>query len=187
LGPLLDVAFIKPAIRGKADSYPVEYNKYPPFALEDMTVGGSWAALAPFKAMVWRSLAEMRDTRLRYDYVDAYRLVDIQFERDETYGSVRSLSDLDLLIFVLGLADVPNKMLPSLICQVLMLRKDAGRPTWVFSPFNRARVLDVYGSSVVDLVGDVLPVVGGTFRLDTPASIRVPSGASAFSDMLNIK
>lgn len=162
LGPTLDHVFIRPGLRGGLSTYPAEFDQVPPFPLQDLTVGGKWSDLQAFKFRAWRSLAPFRDRALRYDYMDAYRLVDIHFERDTDYEYLRQLVSLDLLVLVLGLADVPNKLLPSLIVQTLTLRRDAARPTWVFAPFSKPRVAENYGGGVADLLGDVSPVLGTT-------------------------
>ncbi len=130
-----------------------------------------------FKSMVWRSLTRFRDVpSFRYEYLDAYRLVDIFFNRDPgtpSYETPRELVDLELLIMVLGLADLPNKLLPGLIVQALTLRRDADLPTWVFAPFSRTKVHEVYGPDVATLLGDIGPV--------TPAPDKTIAVASPFS------
>jgi hypothetical protein len=141
--------------------------------LADISVGGDWQDFNKFKAMVWRSLVAYRDTAglRRYDYLDAYRLIDIYFEKDTDYETPRNLVQLDLLVLVLGLADVPNKLLPSLIVQALTLRRDAGRPTWVYAPYTRDRVNAVYGADVGMLIGEVSPVLYPS----TPTGVAVPT------------
>lgn len=171
---ILDKVFIKPGIRGKLTTYPAEYHEREPFPMSDLTIGGSWNQFQPFKFMVWRSLAPHRDKGLRYDYIDAYRLVDIFFEHDTQYEFLRQLASLDLLIMVIGLADVPNKLLPALIAQVLTLRQDAGSPTWVFSPFSPTRLSEKYGPDVAELLGDV-KALPGISTLDAPAKPAIGS------------
>lgn len=136
--------------------------------------------------MAWRSLVAFRDTGLQYDYLDVYRLVDIYFERDgaDGYPSIRHVVSLDLLILVLGMADLPNKLLPSLLTQMLTLRRDKSHPTWVFAPFSSSRVREVYGSEVAELLGEVRPVVDGP---DTPVALRVPADVPRVFGYNNLK
>jgi hypothetical protein len=125
--------------------------------------------------MVWRSLVPHRERRLRYFYTDVYRLVDIYFEKDTDFENLRQLQQLELVVLALGLADVPNKLLPKLLLQVLTLRRDAGRPTWTFAPFSRSGVSEVYGPAVAEVLGEVHPV-GQLPAVGKPTS----AGNSAF-------
>jgi hypothetical protein len=180
LGPVLDRVYIRPQIRGGRDRYPEVFDTFAPYPLEDLTVGGTWSDLQTFKDMVWRSLVPLREAGIRYDYMDAFRLVDIHFERDETYGYVRQVANMHLLILVLGLADLPNSYFRPLLLQTLTLRRDAARPTWVFAPFTTsARLAEAYGRDVADLLDPLRPVL--VTREGQPAQIETPKPSSPFA------
>lgn len=152
MAAVVDRVYIKSAIRLGRDTYPPELDSRPPFPLKDLVVREPLSQLNAFKDMVWRSLADYRLSNLRYDYIDAFRVVDIFFEKDPEYQSIRDLAQLPLLVVVLGLGEVPNKMFPSLVSQLYFLRADAGKPTWTFLPHDNATVARVYGQQVLELL-----------------------------------
>jgi len=91
---------------------------------------------------------------LTYDYIDAYRLVEVFLGQDLSYSRVRDLSIQGLMIIVLGVADAPNRMLPKLLCQLVTLRNMDGRPTWIYSPMSvGSKMRGIYGNELVDLMG----------------------------------
>lgn len=153
-------------------------------------VCGSWGSFEAFKLMVWRSLSAYRERRLSYDYLDVYRLVDIFLSKDGEYDSVRPLVNLDIVILVLGLADLPNKLLPNIVVQFLSLRRDGYKPTWVFAPFTLGKVESVYGREVTGLLGgayddstlrDSVSSVAGAAGVegdrDLPRAVKPPNAA----------
>lgn len=155
---VLDRIYIKPQLRGGRERWPDGLEGEPIYPLQNLMLGGSWQMFQPFKDRVWRSLVAYRPRGLTYDYIDAFRLVDIAFEKDEEYKTLRGLSTPGLLIVILGMADIANKMLPSLMQQLYMLRFDAVRPTWTFAPFDQDRIAQMYGRDFADMVGPVYPV-----------------------------
>lgn len=158
LSPILDRAFIKAQLRLGVDKYPEAYDAMTPWPLADTTRGGHWNQFAPFKYMAWRSLTTYRDRNLKYDYIDAYRLVDVIFSRDILYTSLRQITELPLLVFVIGMADIPNKLTIPAIVQMLTLRKDMSLPTWTFVPFATSMVPRAFGVDVANILGPVLSV-----------------------------
>ncbi len=158
LGPIIDRGFIKPQIRGTLDRYPEAYESAEPWGLVDQTRGGHLSQLQAFKFMAWRSLVPHRDRQLAYDYIDSSRLVDVMFNNDANYKTIRVMSMVPLIIFMLGLADIPNKLINPGVSQLLTYRKDSGLPTWIFTPYSAGQVANIYGSLVAGLVGPVLPV-----------------------------
>jgi hypothetical protein len=119
--------------------------------------------------MVWRSLIHYFSIGdLTYQYFDAYRLVEIFLGQDSTYDRIRDLADLDLAVMVIGVSDLPNRMLPSVVCQLLTLRKMSAKPTWTYvaragaalrSSYSNemTSLLEPISSSVYDLVGSPNP------------------------------
>jgi len=89
-----------------------------------------------------------------YEYLDAYRIVEIHFEKDDKYQTERELVSLDLLIVVLGLAELQNRMLGPIVCKVLTLRQHEGRPTWIYLPMLLGKVRDVYGEALSTLLAN---------------------------------
>lgn len=148
---------IKPVLRGAALRYPVEYDQVPPYPLRDLTVGGGGVAYAAedmrhFRYMVWRSLLVQSET-LHYEYLEAYRVVDMQFGKDFTYDNPRDLVFPKLVILTIGLSELPNKMLAPLLVQVLTGRRFAGLPTWVFTPMPTVKVRDEFGWALAETLG----------------------------------
>jgi len=149
-----DSLFIKLNIKCGEPSYPPSLEVLSPVPLKDLSCTGEYH---DFRKMVWRSLVYYSTLGdLRYEYIDAYRLVEIFLGQDSIYDRVRDLESLDLVVLVLGVSDVPNRMLPALVCQLLTLRKMSGHPTWVFSSKTGAPLRNAYGSNeMVDLLGDI--------------------------------
>lgn len=143
-------SLVLPTLRGNEDGYPAAYDAVPPLPLRDLAATGEYH---DFRYRVWRSVLTYPD--LLYDAFDAYRLVEIHFEKDAKYTSVRELIALDLLVLSLGLAELPNRFMGPLVVQVLTLRQQAGPPTWVHVP----RGLDVqqaYTKELADLLRPAL-------------------------------
>lgn len=130
---LLTDSFIKPIIRQGDAQLPAKWRKVEPWPLKDrLIIGGSYDE---FRWQVWRSLLHYLQQRtLTYDYFDANRLCEIYFGRDgDEYKGVRELRKLDLLVLIVGVADLPNSYLPSLVHSVTRLRSMHGVPTWTYS------------------------------------------------------
>lgn len=105
-----------------------------------------------FTQIVWKSLLRVPNSELRYDFIEAYRLVEIYLQQDTTYDRVRDLEDLELLIICLGVSEPPNKMLGPLISQILTQRLNADLPTWVYCSGTLASIPERYGSEVKDVI-----------------------------------
>lgn len=148
--------YIKPQIRCGETSFPPHLEKAEPLPLKDLTVGGDYHE---FRKMVWRSLCHYEAVDLRYDYFDAYRLVEIYLGQDADYARVRDLDSLGLVVVALGVSDLPNRMLAPLMCQLLTQRKMAGLPTWVYTAKAGSSLRTAYGNELTDLLGDIkMPV-----------------------------
>lgn len=148
---------IKPVLRANALRYPIEYDRYAPYPLSDLTIGGGGFAYASddmrdFRFMVWRSLLKQSET-LHYEYLDAYRLIDMQFDRDTVYSNPRDLVQPDLVILTLGIVDMPNKMLGPIFVQVVSGRRHEGRPTWIYTPMPHVKVREEFGWAVAEVIG----------------------------------
>jgi hypothetical protein len=151
---------IKPNIKCGEEVYPSTFNGFPPLALKDLTVTGEYH---DFRYMVWRSLAKyLAANELSYEYMDAYRLVEIFLGKDTLYDRVRDLESLQLLVLVLGVSDLPNRMLPALVCQILTLRKMSGLPTWTFVTRAGSQLRTAYSNEMADLLGVISPSVYDT-------------------------
>jgi hypothetical protein len=144
--------YIKASIRNGETSYPPELDKYPPLELRDLTISGEYHA---FRKMAWRSIAYYEAIDLRYDYFDAYRLVEIFLGQDTTYGRVRDLDDYGLVVLALGVSDLPNRMLAPLVCQLLTQRKMGGLATWVYTHQVGSSLRTTYGNALADLLGPI--------------------------------
>lgn len=148
--------YILPNIRCGEENYPSELDQRSPLELKDIVVNGLYH---DFRKMVWRSLTHYEATDLRYEYFDAYRLVEIFLGQDTTYTRVRDLDVLGMVIIALGVSDLPNRMLAPLVCQLLTQRKMAGQPTWVYTAKVGSALRSTYGNELTDLLGEVSPDV----------------------------
>lgn len=127
---LLSHTYIKPPIRESEIEPPTMPASWEPWPLRDRIESGSYPS---FRHAVWGSLLYYADQRVAYEYLDAWRLAEIHFERDHEFKSVRDLGALPLLILVVGVADPPNSYIPELVRSVCNLRRMHGKPTWVYS------------------------------------------------------
>lgn len=144
--------YIKQNIRCGDESYPTELDRLSPLPLKDLTISGEYHE---FRKMAWRSLCHYEARDLRYEYMDAYRLVEIFLQQDSTYERVRDLDVCGLVIVALGVSDLPNRMLSPLMCQLLTQRKMSGQPTWVYSSKVGSNLRASYGNELVDLLGHI--------------------------------
>lgn len=170
---VLGAAYVKRSVMGNDAAYPESYASKTPLPLADQLSIGE-QSYDDFRYSVWRSLEEYSERNLSYEFLDASRVIEIYFQRDGDYESLRDLVRLDLLVLVFGEFCGPNKLMPDLIGQVLDQRRRDGRPTWVFSALTRNRFASVY-------TADVLRVLGGE-RIERKAetSQEVETAASAF-------
>lgn len=142
--------YIKANIKCGELSYPTDFDNILPLTLKDFSCTGDYHA---FRRMVWRSLNYYETVDLRYDYFDAYRLVEIYLGQDTEYGRVRDLDALGLVVTALGVSDLPNRMLAPLFCQLLTQRRMGGLPTWVYSSKTGSLLRSAYGNELADLLG----------------------------------
>lgn len=146
-------SLVHPVIRHGEASYPVKYDTDPPWAPKDLVYVGDYTE---WRHRVWRAVLHVSAT---YDYLDAYRLVEIHFGQDGTYQNVRELVPLGVLMVVLGLAELPNKFIGPTVCQVLTLRQHMAQPTWVYSPIGLTdQFRAVYGQELLTML-KALPLV----------------------------
>ncbi len=124
-------SYVKPIIRQGELQLDPQWAAEEPWALLDRTETGDYDR---FRGMVWRSLLHYYARRITYDYFEAWRLSEIQFERElSEYKSVRELKDPDLLVLVAGIADPHNSYTAPLVKYVSELRHMHGKPTWVYA------------------------------------------------------
>lgn len=147
---VLDTLFLKAPIRQGDETFPASYAQSPPLPFTDQLISGDYHA---FRHWVWRSLLHYRDARqiAMYDYMDAYRLTEIEFERDELYGRIRDLQPLDLLVLTLGVADAPNRRLKDLVIQILTLRQTIAKPTWLYYQYPD-QLREAYSPQLADML-----------------------------------
>lgn len=159
----LALDYIHPSIRGGQTALPDRYLAYAPYPLKDLTVGGRGLAspeMVDFKGMAWRSLLAHRPPDLMYEYMDSYRLAAIHFKEDRgtpEYTSVRELIPLDLLIIHFGITELPNRMLGPLMVQVLILRREQARPTWVFTALQLSKIRETFSNELGDVLASTCP------------------------------
>lgn len=170
----IDQFYISPKIRGTATELPERFKSFSPFPLEDFAVHGDYAQ---FCGQVWHSLLSYVSFDLHYQFIDAYRLVEIYLDQDVEFKKVRDLEPYDLVIVVIGISDLPNRMLPPLMCMLLQQRRMLGRPTWIYSSLKPSQFLDKYGRDLFSLL--TFWQIGSTIE---PGSIEVPASHSTRLD-----
>lgn len=146
--------FIKPQIKCGEVELPTKFLEVKQELKDYLFVG----EFNEFRYIVWASL--LKYPELTYEYMDAYRLVEIYLDQDSQYKRVRDLEDLDLVVIVLGVSDLPNKMLAPLLIQLLKQRKMLGKPTWTFSSYSKDRLCQIHGSDLAVVLG-MNPFQGG--------------------------
>lgn len=161
--------YIKDNIRCGETSYPPELDKQPPLPLKDLVIAGDYHA---FRKTVWRSLSHYEASDLLYEYFDAYRLVEIFLGQDATYARVRDFDTFNLVIVALGVSDLPNRMLPSLMCQLLTLRKMSGKPTWVYTSKVGVALREAYGNDLSNMLQGIGVTASSGLNLVTEAKTR---------------
>lgn len=158
--------FIKPKVSSGEDISVLDMSQEPRPLKDWLSIGDYvW-----FRRTVWRSLVAYEHTGLRYLYDDAYRLVEIYLGNDPEISRLRDLEDYDLVVIVLGLADLPNRMLAPLVVQLLTQRRMAARPTWLYSSTPRLR--ERYGAELDDAVA---PMITGVDPLSRQPEMQAPS------------
>jgi hypothetical protein len=103
--------------------------------LRDRTVIGDEAVYTTFRRQAWRSLLYYLDRDLGFDVrvMEAGRLTEIVFNRDEEIKSYRDLHKPALLVLVCGKADMAPQFTKHATHVVLALRAMYGQPSWVYA------------------------------------------------------
>jgi hypothetical protein len=114
-----------------------------------------------------------------YEYFDAYRLVEIYLGQDTTYTRLRDLDSSGLVVIALGVSDLPNRMLPALMCQLLTQRKMTGRSTWVYTPKIGSALRSAYGNELTDLLSPIKPTV-----YEVVGAKTAPTGAASSDNFI---
>ncbi len=111
---------------------------------ENLVIEGSVARLRPHIARVLLNLeAEGRD----WEVVTSQRLAEIWL-RDEEVRTTAYLAPPDLVILLLGIGELKNKELPSLILELLQRRELAQKPTWAIFSFPVEQLSSRYNAEV---------------------------------------
>lgn len=141
-------SFIRPKLRrGRQRPIQIDFTLFP---LRDFSIHSNYDF---FCDRAWMSLLSIsHNCDLHYDFVEASRLVEIYLTQDSEYTRIRELEDLDLLILTLGVAEPPNKMLPSLVVQVVSQRTNLGKPTWIYSAVPLNSISSRYGDELACLL-----------------------------------
>lgn len=141
--------FIKAALREQDAAYPASLDVLPPISFDPLVQvhRGKWDR---FRHMAWRTLVDYEPKGFSYDVVQASRLNDIEFNREQGtigYDSLSHLVDLHLLILLIKPATPTHKWIGYSIAHILDLRKTAGLPTWVFVFMTGNALADVYANA----------------------------------------
>ncbi len=140
------LAFIKTALRGTLDTVPKEIEALPALPFADASV------IHPndvfFRQWAWRSLLDYETRDLVYDYLDATRLVEANFNRDPDYNTLLPLQQLPLLIVDLSVTRRDHPYLGPVFMEVVIVRQRNNRPTWAYAP-NTEIVKKFYNDEVV--------------------------------------
>lgn len=111
--------------------------------------------LAELRKHVARALVELRKGGGTFEAFDAYRLVEIFLRQDDQFENQgQATLDQDLLILLVGFADIKNRMLPQLITQVLNRRSLLFKPTWVVLGIPYLHISTKYSVDVEELLRD---------------------------------
>lgn len=134
LARTVSASYIHPALRGPDPlELPPTLDGAAPLPLDRFwAVSGDYVS---FRRRAWASLLHYEPTvRLNYDVIDAYRVTEINFQRDDPehgYGSISEVAALQLLI--LPITGGPgNPYTGPVLHKLLEWRMMAGRPTWTF-------------------------------------------------------
>lgn len=116
---------------------------------ENLLIEGPLDSIRPHVAGVLNKMLEQGKT---FDFMDAYRLVEIFLDKDEEYQTSQDLAEYDLFGLLLGFGDVLNRRLPDLIVQALARRELVQRPTWVILGLSLQQVPVKYNADVFDKI-----------------------------------
>lgn len=110
-----------------------EYQKYTSYTqvLQNMVVSCQETEVKP----VTFSILSKLDRIASFDFMPAYRLIDIFLSHDETYASLAQVEPT-LLVLYLGIAGTENRKQEDFIIQVLEQQKMVGKYVWLFDVNN---------------------------------------------------
>jgi hypothetical protein len=117
----------------------------------DRVLEGSLAALRPHVARV---LLDMDAAGETWEVVTSQRLAEIWL-RDEEVRTTAYLAEPDLVILILGMGELKNKELPTLILELLHRRELVRKPTWTVVPFPFGQLATRYNEDVARAFADV--------------------------------
>ena len=89
----------------------------------------------------------------KFAIVDAYSLVEIFLDKDESYSTLLDLVGLDLVIILRGFGDVKNQRLPELIMQLFARRELIQKPVWAVLGVTQEQLSAKYSDEVRVLIG----------------------------------
>lgn len=164
--------FIPRIMRGDEMTFPEALKVAEPYPLFDQAwIGVPWDE---WRMMAWKSLAPFAFTQpeLFWVRIEITALIDIKFGscHDKRFENLGDLHTPDLLVIHFPSVHYRNAALASYVQQVLSIRKDMGRPTWVYCELPLPRFAQVYGGDMVLALG--LPAGGAT--LHQPTEDRAP-------------
>jgi hypothetical protein len=158
-------AAVPQAIRRNEDDLPATAKDLKLLPFKSALISGEFQT---FRYRAWKTLVTLLREKptFRCLYTDAYRLVEVYFERDGEYQTIREMAcaPYDLIIVTLGISDVPNKLIGPLLIQLFTYRTENGLPTWVYIQ-NTSRLRETYNSELGDLLLP-LSLVEGTRTVD---------------------
>jgi hypothetical protein len=127
-----------------------------------------------WRMRAWRTLAPFAfgSPELFWVLLDARSLVEIKFEQyhDTRFQRLTDLHTPDLLVLNFPTVYYPNAAMAAYLSQVLEIRKDLGRPSWIYSELPLPRFQRVFGGEVVH----ALRVSAGVLVADVEGVPPVP-------------
>lgn len=114
------------------------------FLDKDLVLEGPLASL---REHIAGALIYANQRKQSWHTIDAYRLIEIFLQKDDTYETSQPLVEADLLVMLLGFADPRNAYLPELILQVLSRRELNRKPTWIVLGLPKERIEGKYSSA----------------------------------------
>ncbi len=126
------VAFIRPDLRGGATVLPPEIEALPPLPLLSASVVHPDPVF--FRQWAWRSLLDYETRGLVYDYIDAMRLVEVNFNNDSEYKTLHDVQQVPLLLLDTSMVRHPHPYLGPVFNMITQMRQRSERPTWIYAP-----------------------------------------------------
>ena len=148
---VLAQTYIKPPVREADEDCDPEHFAHPPLPLTTHVSTGDYRT---WRHRVWRSLLAYEPQGLTYDLLDAYRLTEIQFERDALdradefeggYQHIREVEVLGLLLLIVHPHHPDHRTFPRLLARVIQWRRSMSRPTWIFTHLRGGSLARVHG------------------------------------------